>query len=144
MTRIIILYAPDDPAMRKISDQVQKAFDKKQYHITIKNAQRSSIAEIAASQAVIFGSRGNSAVPIHSDYQELVRAFSGVNLAGKSAAIVMEKETETFMEFSAVLKDSEISIFDEPLFLTVQHSENTEIARWVKKYCAFIKEHAYE
>lgn len=143
MTRVIIIYAPDDTATKKCADHLQKAFTKKEFFVDTRCAGKADIADIAAADAVILGSRGNRAVAIHADYQELLRAFSGVNFAGRIAGIYMEKDTNTFIEFSEALKDSDILIFDEPLFIPEKGIENTELTRWVKKYSTFLKENLH-
>lgn len=143
MLRVCILYAPDEIGLRRLAESLQKAFDHKKFILTVKGAAKANMADITAAQAVIFGCRGLGSLAIHPDFAEFVRAFSGVNLSGRSAAIFMEKDTATYLEFAAALKDTDIALFDEPLLVTKTINQ-AELEAWVKRFIIFIEEHDYE
>jgi menaquinone-dependent protoporphyrinogen IX oxidase len=144
MTKVIILYAPHDSGIKKFIEALLKAFDKKRFTVTAKNALKSHIPDIAAADAVVFGSKGNSAVSIHAEFKELLRAFSGVNLAGKSAGFFLEKNTDTFKDFEKALKVSDISIFDEPLIYQEKGIDAKQLRRWADKFGKFLEKNIHE
>ena len=143
MLRVCILYAPDESGLKRLAESLLKAFDHKKFSLTVKTAAKATIADVTAAQAVIFGCRSQGGLAIHPDFAEFVRAFKGVNLSGRSAAIFMEKDTATYLEFASALKDTDIALFDEP-FLISKNLNQAECEAWVKRFIIFIEEHDYE
>jgi flavodoxin len=139
MIKILILYAPQDSGMKKFVDALQKAFPGKEFMVSVKSSSKAQIPDIAAADAAIFGSKGNSAISIHTDYKELLRAFGGVNLSGRSVGFFIEKDTSTFEDFSNALKESDIAIFEEPLIYQERGLDFKQLKRWISQFILFVR-----
>ncbi|MBN2353986.1 MAG: flavodoxin family protein [Spirochaetales bacterium] len=144
MFKVVILYAPQDASVRKFADCVQKAFDRKQFKATTTGAGKAHVPDIAAVDAVIFGSRAENGINVHADFTELMRAFSGVNFAGRCAAFFADKGSGIAGEFARALADSEISVFSETLAFQEKATDTQKIKRWVDQYSTFIRKNVHE
>jgi flavodoxin len=144
MIKVVILYAPQDAAVKKFADCVQKAFDKKSFKVAALSAGKAHIPDIAAVDAVILGSCSESVADVHEDFAELLRAFSGVNFAGRCAAFFTDKGSDAAGEFSSALVDSEISIFAEPLAYQEKEADAQKVKRWVAQFMSFIRKNIHE
>jgi flavodoxin len=144
MIKVVILYAPQDAAVKKFADSVQKAFDKKSFKVTVTGAGKAHIPNIAAAEAVILGSRTENGADMHEDFSELLRAFSGVNFAGRCAAFFAEKGSGTATVFAEALADSEISLFPEPLTFQEKIIDSQKIKRWVSQFSSYIRKNLHD
>ena len=130
--------------MKKCAELLRKAFDRKAFTATAQSASSSHLSDVAAARAVILGSATEEDTPVHADFTELVRAFSGVNLAGRCAAFFAEKASETAGAFAAALSDSDISMFGEPLVLDEKGFDGPQLKRWAGQFSAFIRKHLHD
>ncbi len=144
MFKVVILYAPQDAAVRKFADCIQKAFDRKTFKATALGAGAAHIPDIAAVDAVILGSRAENGLDVHTDFSELMRAFSGVNFAGRCAAFFADRGSGTAGKFTGALEDSEISVFSEPLMFQEKETDTRKIKDWVGHYSSFIRKNVHE
>jgi flavodoxin len=144
MIKVVILYAPQDPAVKRFAETVQKAFDKKTFKVTVKSASQSQMPDITAADAVILGSKADDGTAVHSDFSELMRAFTGVNLSGRCAAFFGSQGTKTAHKFADALADSDISVFESPLVFQEKGAEAQKIKRWAAQFAAYIRKKLHE
>ncbi len=144
MITMLILYAPDEPVMKKCAEHLRKAFDRKVFRVIARSASQSHLSDMAAVQAVILGSLPEDGAPVHPDFAEFMRAFSGVNLSGRCAAFFGEKGTDTVAALAAALEDSDISRFGEPLALEKTGCDVQKVKRWAAQYSNFIRKNLHD
>ena len=141
---ILILYAPEKPAMKKHAESLRKAFDRRVFRVFARSAAVSHLPDIAAVKAVILGCREENDAPVHADFTEFVRAFAGVNLAGRCAAFFGEKGSQTADRFAASLEDSDISLYGEPLVLQENGFDAQKLKRWAGQFSGFIRKNIHD
>jgi hypothetical protein len=112
MQQVFVTYAPDTADARRIADEVKAAFEGPEAVVAVKPASQSSILDIEPADLVLFGV-GRTDADIPSDYAELVRVFSGCNLAGKAAAFFPLGASRASAALRRALKPTEISILEE-------------------------------
>jgi flavodoxin len=139
MIQLLILYAPEQSALKKCAESLQKAFDKKIFRTIVRSAAKSHLPDIASAQAVILGCRAQDGAPVHADFAEMVRSFSGVNLAGRCAGFFGEKGSATAGEFASALADSDIVIYGEPLVLDEKGFDAQKMKRWTAQFSTFVR-----
>jgi flavodoxin len=144
MTKVVILYAPQDAAVKKLADCIQKSFDRKSFKAMVLCAAKANIPDMAAVDAVILGSRSENGVDIHADFSELMRAFAGVNFAGRCAAFFADKASKTADEFASALAASDISIFPEALPFQEKGPDAVKVKRWVTQLSSFIRKNHHD
>ena len=84
MYRLTILYAPEDEEYAGPAKQLGDAFSELGLDVVVKAAKNAGIPDILAADIVIFGSSVFKPY-LHPHFAEMVRAFKGINLAGKFA-----------------------------------------------------------
>ena len=142
MFNVAIIYAPEDEDIHEFAQQIHSEFKKSDFKATLKKANKASIPDIAAADIVVFGSKEQKKYPIHNDFSQLIRSFSGVNLAGRAAAFFILENSDTLAEFKKVLNDSDIQFFNPPLYIKKekQKANAKAISQWVKKIYKSYKE----
>jgi flavodoxin len=142
MFNVAIIYAPEDADIHEYAQQIHNEFKKSDMMATLKKAGKASIPDIAAADIVVFGSKEQEKDPIHSDFSQLIRSFSGVNLAGRAAAFFIMENSSTLSEFKKVLNDSDIHFYKPPLYIKKdeQKANTKAIAKWVKDVYKSYKE----
>jgi flavodoxin len=144
MITMLILYAPESPALKKCAESLRKAFDRKIFKVTASSAAKSHLSDIAGVKAVILGSWAEDGSPVHTDFAEFIRAFSGVNLSGRCAAFFGEKGSDTAADFTAALADSGISIFKEALVLQEKGCDTQKMKQWAGQYSSYIRKNLHD
>ena len=78
---------------------------------------------------LILGSGPAGEVPIHSDFAEILRALSGITLAGRVAGVFSTAGEPTLAAFREALQDCELEL-PERNFLNLSGRQEPELERW--------------
>jgi flavodoxin len=141
MHRVLLLWAPDTAENRKIVDAVDEAFGKAEVASLVKKAAEATVADITASEIVVFGTQKTSLAELPTEYSEYVRAFKGITLAGRTAGFFSLGQERATAKLRQALKDTEIAqIEEDPLFRDQKAGSMEEIALWVRKLVGFHQE----
>jgi len=141
MYHCVIIFAPEDKALRDVLKNIQTLFSKELFTFSLLPASNALISDIAIAELVLFACKKDSKNTIHSDFTELIRTFTGVNLSGKLTAFITEKNSTTFTDFQNVLKSTGISYFDDPLYIEDgMETTSTSLIKWIKKVESTFKE----
>ncbi len=131
MYSVLILWAPDTTENRKIVDAVARVFDELKARSTTKRAAEATIADITASEIVLFGVEKAGASELPSDFSEWLRVFKGISLAGRTAGFFSMGGEKATARLRRVLKDTEIAQRDDdPLFADLRQPD---MADWARK-----------
>jgi hypothetical protein len=141
MLNLIISYAPDGIENRKIVDEVRGAFETAGCRTVVKKAADTSITDLAAADIMLFGLQKPAIAELHPDFNELVRIFKGVNLAGKTVGFFSFNAEKASARLRRALLDSDPSSFDEEPALGDGDSErHADLQGWVVRVTAFHQE----
>jgi hypothetical protein len=141
MYHCVIIFAPEDKALRDVLKNIQSLFSKNLFTFSAVPAADALISDIAVAEFVIFASKKDSKKSIHPDFSELIRTFSGVNLSGRLSAFIGEKNSTTLNEFQNALKDTGISYFNDPLYIEDGiEAKSKSLITWIKKAESTFKE----
>jgi len=138
MHNVLVLYAPDTEGARRAVARLTAAFDASLFTVTARPAGTSHIPNIAAADIVLFATESGSSKGLHPDWDELVRAFSGVNLAARMGAIISLGEGAGASGMRRALRDTEMTLLgEEPVLSKVS---DADLRRWVGELTARFKE----
>lgn len=141
MYHCVIIFAPEEKALKGVLKNVQSQFSENLFTFSLLSAAEALISDIALAECVIFASKQDAKQAIHSDFSELIRAFKGANLSGKLSAFITEKNSTTCAAFKNALKDTNISYFDDPLYIEDGvETTSTSLIKWIKKIESTFKE----
>jgi flavodoxin len=145
MNRVIIFYAPDIPELKTASEKIKKAFSADDFDAVAKPAKESSILDLAASDIIVAGF-ADVQKGVHPDFAEINRALSGINLAGRIAALFTPDPANTMKQFKKSFADSDITMAEDPLVVGSREANAKQTTDWVKKIISLYKEglHARE
>jgi len=131
MCKVVILYAPDEKFINETANNIATVFNKGKCHTTVKSANQTKIPDITASDIIIFGPNTKEKKTVHPDYKEIIRAFTGINLAGRIAGFFTFGGNESINSFKEILHDTDISLY-EPNFLIENNNDPDILMKWVK------------
>mgnify|MGYP000066165156 CR=1 FL=1 len=131
MLRAAVIYAPDEAPMRDLAQRVAAALDRGRFVVVVKPAAQAAIPDLAASDLVLLGSAAQGAAAVHSDFAELLRALSGVNLAGRVAGLFSSGGEAALLALKKALKDTDIHLAAENLLPAGHARSGRRIAEWI-------------
>jgi hypothetical protein len=82
MTKTLIVYEDGKPDLEKSAKLIASGLPVESYEVRVRAASTVSIPDILASKFYFFGAEASRS----PSYAEVARVFSGINLAGRSAA----------------------------------------------------------
>lgn len=82
MMKTLIVYEDGKPDLEKSAKLIASGLSESDFEIRLRAASTVSIPDILASKLYFFGAE----IPHSPSYAEIARIFSGINLAGRSAA----------------------------------------------------------
>jgi hypothetical protein len=130
MYSVLILWAPDTAENRRIVDAVSRAFDELKTSPIAKRVSDATIADMTASDIVLFGVEKSGPAELPADYAECLRIFRGITLAGRTAGFFSMGLERATGRLRRALKDTEIAQReDDPLFADSRLSDLSEWAR---------------
>ena len=117
--RLAILYAPAEGPVSQVVEKLENCFDPGRFTVKSYSAAHSDISALNAADLVVLVDTPGSDGVVHPDYTEFVRAFAGVNFAGRVVGLVRLGAKGTASGFLAALRDSSVRIFDTVLQIEV-------------------------
>jgi hypothetical protein len=140
MHTLLITFAPDSPESRSLVEDIRTALDPGVFRASTKPARETTIVDIALANVVLFGAQRAGASEIPADYDELLRVFTGANLAGKAGALFSAGGDRPSARLRKVLRDTDITLLDEdPVFSADSAARQGEIAAWAGKLSALAR-----
>lgn len=132
MYRLTILYAPEDEEYAGPAKQLGNAFSELGLDVVVKAAKNAGISDILAADIVIFGSSVLKPY-LHPHFTEMVRAFKGINLAGKCAGFLSYSGNNAPKLFRKALRDTDIYEFRRDLIINSGSTKPDELTKWAKE-----------
>jgi hypothetical protein len=141
MYNVLILWAPDSAENRRSVESVLHAFEPLKIAPVAKKAAEATIADVNNADIVLFGAQKPAAAEAPPDFDEHLRVFKGVSLAGRTAGFFAMGGEKASARLRKALKDTDISQFEEePLLADPRQGNGAEVADWTRKLVAFHKE----
>ena len=138
MHNVLVLYAPDTEEARREVARVTAAFDATRFAATARPAGAAHIPDIAASDIVLFVTATGTPRGLPSDWNELVRALSGVNLASRMGGILSLGAARNGAGIREALRETDMSLFaEEPV---LKDATEADLRRWTGDLCRSFKE----
>jgi len=133
MHNVLILWAPDTPENHRVVEAVTRAFSDAKLSPKAIRAADVTAADFTAADIVVFGAQKPGNADISSDYNECIRFFRGISLAGRTAGFFSMGSEKAAARLRKALKDTEITQSDEePLFADHKHGTSPEMSDWVR------------
>ena len=134
MHNVLILWAPDTPENRRIVDTVTAAFSDAKLSPSVKRAADATAADLTAAEIIVFGAQKPGSTDIPPDYNECIRFFRGITLAGRTAGFFSMGSEKAAARLRKALKDTEITQSDEePLLADHKQGTSPEMSDWVRR-----------
>ncbi len=134
MYNVLILWAPDTADNRKVVEAVKKGLESAKAALVVKGAAEATIVDVNAADIVVFGVQKPAAADLPPDFNEFMRIFKGITLAGKTAGFFSMGNEKATARLRKALKDTEISQLEEdPLFGDQRQGPPPSIADWSLK-----------
>ena len=139
MHNVLILWAPDTPENHRVVEAVTRAFSDAKLSPKAIRAADASAADLTAADIVVFGAQKTGNADIPPDYNECMRFFRGITLAGRIAGFYSTGSEKAGSEKAAArlrkaLKDTEITQSDEePLFVEGKQGTFPQMSNWVRR-----------
>jgi flavodoxin len=134
MYKVLVLWAPDTAENRKLVDAVGRALEQAKATIVIKSASEATIADVNASDIVVFGAQKPSSADVPSEFSEFLRIFKGVTLAGRTAGFFSMGTEKATSRLRKALKDTEITQSDDdPLFSDQKQGAAPSAIEWSER-----------
>ena len=134
MHNVLILWAPDTPENHRVVDAVKGAFSDAKLLPKAIRAADVTAPDLTAAEIVVFGAQkpGNADIP--PDFNECMRFFKGITLAGRTAGFFSMGSEKTAVRLRKALKDTEITQSEEePLFADQKQGKSPEMSDWVTR-----------
>lgn len=128
--RLAILHAPSDGPVSAVVKALAAAFDKRTFKISTHPAASSDISAINAADVVVLVDTPRAGGKVHPEYTEYVRAFKGINLAGRVIGLVLVGGGATKSGFKSALKDAAVRIHDKDLLVESGPPPATKLSAW--------------
>jgi flavodoxin len=134
MHNVLILWAPDTAENRRVVEAVAGAFSDAKLAPLAKKVTDATVADVTGAEIIVFGAQKTGMTDLPSEFNECVRYFKGISLAGRTAGLFSMGTEKVTARLRKALKDTEISQFeDDPLFTDQKAGRYPEVTEWVKK-----------
>jgi flavodoxin len=144
MYQLSVLYTPETEENKKLINNLVELFVKKDFKARVKKANDSSIVDILSSNIFIFGLNQESAANLPPEFKEIIRALSGVNLAGRVSAFISFGEEELSSLFKKALKDTNTFIYEDELIFFNGKIEKKRLKNWASALYQVFKDNLHE
>ena len=128
MFRAAVIYAP--AALEAVAERISASLDRKRFQVSLKPAEQASIPDLAAADLVLLGSSAKGRAALPSEFAEILRALSGINLAGRVAGVFAAGGDAPLAAWKKALKDSGIRLEAENL-LQSDGADPKALSGWV-------------
>ena len=139
MYKVLIVYAPDVKVLKDTARRLMKQFNGKEFSTVVKEAAVTTVPDFAAADLIILGSEKSKTGDIHPDFSELQRALGGINLSGRLSGFFAAENDAPVRKFKKILKDSEITIYKQPLICSSREEAKT-LENWAGDLISFFKD----
>jgi flavodoxin len=138
MFRAAVIYAP--AALQAVAERISAALDRKRFQVSVKPAEQASIPDLAAADLVLLGSsaQAQAGAPLPVEFAELLRALSGINLAGRVGGIFAAGSDAPLAAWKKALQDSDLRV-DENL-LRCDQADAQALRGWVVELARQVEE----
>ncbi len=85
MYNVVVLWAPDSAENRRIVETVGRALEQMKVALIVKSAADATIADVTAADIVVLGAQKVASTDAPAEYNDLLRIFKGITLAGRTA-----------------------------------------------------------
>jgi hypothetical protein len=131
MYSVLILWAPDSAENRRTVEAVSRALEELKTSPTAKRVSDSTVADLTATDIVLFGVEKTGAAELPPDYNDCLRVFKGITLAGRTAGFFSLGNEKATARLRRALKDTEIAqADDDPVFVD---GKLHEVPEWARK-----------
>ena len=131
MYSVLILWAPDSAENRRVIEAVTRALEELKTSPTAKRVSDSTVVDLTATDIVLFGVEKSGAAELPPDYNECLRYFKGITLAGRTAGFFSLGNEKATARLRRALKDTEIAQADEdPVFVD---GKLQDVPEWARK-----------
>ena len=146
MYRLVILYAPDTSDLSGPLAALGRSLERPDVEVNVKAASQALFPDVLAADMALFCSGDCKEHSAHPDFSEMVRAFTGVNFAGKFAGLISFKGNQSPHLFRQSLKDTGIEVHTEDLDLDGDQAERKTLQNWADRFYQAFKDgrHAAE
>jgi flavodoxin len=134
--KAVILYAPEGQEYRIPAEELGRSLAQVNLDVKVKAAKDAGIPDILAADVILLGSLTNGRGEVHEHFAEIVRAFEGINLAGRLAGLISYDEGDSHKIFEEALRDTDISVFAENLTVETAHTDAERIKSWAERIYA--------
>ena len=132
MYQLAVLYAPYGNEYSEKMEELGRAFKKLNFDVNLRGAKDAGITDILAADVVVFCSVQFEGQSLHPDFDDMVRVFEGINLAGTP---------ELFRE---ALRDTEIGTYSGDLILSARGTEANKVKTWAAALYTGFKDSIHE
>jgi hypothetical protein len=134
MYNVVVLWAPDSADNRRIVESVGRALEQMKVALTIKTAADATIADVTAADIVVFGAQKIASTETPAEYNDLLRIFKGITLAGRTAAFFSMGPEKATTRLRKALKDTEVSqVEEDPLFVDGKPGASSSVTEWAQR-----------
>ena len=140
MTRTVIIYAPDEEALRNPVEEMTDHLETNKHHVIVKTAKETHMPDLAAANIVLLGSKPSGSTPLHPEFKEIVRALKGINLAGRTAGLFSCGEEGSIAAFQKALEDCNIDVCNHELHLREGKTDSGRIIEWLDQIISCYKD----
>ena len=131
MFRAAVIYAPASQPMQSLAERVAAALDRRRFAVNIKPASRASVPDLSASDLLLLGAAPEGKAAVHPEFSELLRALSGINLAGRVAGLFTPAGEATLQALKKALKDTDVLLNPENLLSADEVRGAKGLAKWL-------------
>jgi flavodoxin len=139
MFRAAVLYAPSD--LGPLAERIAASLDRRRFQVTVRPAADAAIPDLSTADLVLLGSSPQGRAALHPDFAEILRALSGINLAGRVAGVFAAGSDAPLAAWKKALKDCDIRLEPENL-LRADGADAKALAGWVGRLTRQLEERA--
>ncbi len=128
MLRAAVIYAP--AALQTVAERIAASLERKRFQVNLKPAGQASIPDLAAADLVLLGSSAQGRAALPAEFAEILRALSGINLAGRVGGVFAAGSDAPLTAWKKALKDCGIRL--EENLLRCDVAEAQALSAWVE------------
>jgi flavodoxin len=141
MYKVLILWAPDTAENQALVNALARALEGENAATLARKASEATIADVNASDLVVFGAGRMGTEDVPADFTEFLRIFKGITLAGRTAGFFSFGSEKATGRLRKALKETEIAQNEEdPVFNGHVQDAPALLVEWAKKLMGFHQE----
>jgi len=129
-TRVLIVTSKNEH-VEACGNAIEKELRKASFQVSRKNAAETTIPMVNAADILIFGIHGTQLPP---EFSEINRAFTGINLAGRTGALFVDASESAAGSLKEMLKDTDINLSSQVFYCRRESStvNSSALTKWVQ------------